>query len=145
MTYLKRFTYWLCSWNRDQGEVLAEALKIMLCEDRQHDMQKAAAFVKRLATFSLCSGSAESMAGMFLFRNKVINILLWISYSCSPFESFAALVTLKHLLLKNVKCRNLLENDAGGGSVSGSVAVSSHAKICFMIFNEFEPAASLYF
>ncbi|XP_021820779.1 nucleolar complex protein 3 homolog isoform X1 [Prunus avium] len=80
---------------RDQGEVLAEALKMMLCEDRQHDMQKAAAFVKRLATFSLCSGSAESMA---------------------------ALVTLKHLLLKNVKCRNLLENDAGGGSVSGSVA-----------------------
>ncbi|XP_034213294.1 nucleolar complex-associated protein 3 isoform X2 [Prunus dulcis] len=83
------------SASRDQGEVLAEALKIMLCEDRQHDMQKAAAFVKRLATFSLCSGSAESMA---------------------------ALVTLKHLLLKNVKCRNLLENDAGGGSVSGSVA-----------------------
>ncbi|KAL6272442.1 hypothetical protein ACE6H2_023134 [Prunus campanulata] len=80
---------------RDQGEVLAEALKIMLCEDRQHDMQKAAAFVKRLATFSLCSRSAESMA---------------------------ALVTLKHLLLKNVKCWNLLENDAGGGSVSGSVA-----------------------
>ncbi|KAF9682064.1 hypothetical protein SADUNF_Sadunf05G0069500 [Salix dunnii] len=80
---------------RDQGEVLAEALKIMLCEDRQHDMQKAAAFVKRLATFSLCFGSAESMA---------------------------ALVTLKQLLQKNVKCRNLLENDAGGGSVSGSIA-----------------------
>lgn len=35
----------------------------------------------------------------------------------------AALVTLKHLLQKNVKCRNLLENDAGGGSVSGPVAV----------------------
>ncbi|OMP04851.1 CCAAT-binding factor [Corchorus capsularis] len=80
---------------RDQGEVLAEALKIMLCDDRQHDMQKAAAFVKRLATFSLCFGSAESMA---------------------------ALVTLRHLLQKNVKCRNLLENDAGGGSVSGSIA-----------------------
>lgn len=80
---------------RDQGEVLAEALKIMLCEDRQHDMQKAAAFVKRLATFSLCFSSAESMS---------------------------ALVTLKHLLQKNVKCRNLLENDAGGGSVSGSIA-----------------------
>ncbi|XP_021288622.1 nucleolar complex protein 3 homolog isoform X2 [Herrania umbratica] len=80
---------------RDQGEVLAEALKIMLCDDRQHDMQKAAAFVKRLATFSLCFGSAESMA---------------------------ALVTLKNLLQKNVKCRNLLENDAGGGSVSGSIA-----------------------
>ncbi|CAK7355459.1 unnamed protein product [Dovyalis caffra] len=80
---------------RDQGEVLAEALKIMLYEDRQHDMQKAAAFVKRLATLSLCFGSAESMA---------------------------ALVTLKQLLQKNVKCRNLLENDAGGGSVSGSIA-----------------------
>uniref|UniRef100_A0A7N0UTD6 Nucleolar complex protein 3 homolog n=1 Tax=Kalanchoe fedtschenkoi TaxID=63787 RepID=A0A7N0UTD6_KALFE len=80
---------------RDQGEVLAEALKIMLCEDRQHDMQKAAAFIKRLATFSLCFGCPESMA---------------------------ALVTLKHLLQKNVKCRNLLENDAGGGSVSGSIA-----------------------
>jgi nucleolar complex protein 3 len=80
---------------RDQGEVLAEALKIMLIDDRHHDMQKAAAFVKRLATFSLCFGCAESMA---------------------------ALVTLKQLLTKNVKCRNLLENDAGGGSVSGSVA-----------------------
>ncbi|CAN0902749.1 Nucleolar complex-associated protein 3 [Linum grandiflorum] len=80
---------------RDQGEVLADALKIMLCDDRHHDMQKAAAFAKRLATFSLCVGSAESMA---------------------------ALVTVRHLLLKNVKCRNLLENDSGGGSVSGMVA-----------------------
>lgn len=44
--------------------MLAEALKIMLCDDRQHDMQKAAAFVKRLATFSLCFGCAESMSGM---------------------------------------------------------------------------------
>ncbi|CAN4122269.1 unnamed protein product [Withania somnifera] len=81
---------------RDKGEILAEALKIMLCDDRQHDMQRGAAFIKRLATFSLCSGSAESLA---------------------------ALVTLKHLLQKNVKCRNLLENDAGGGSVSGAIAV----------------------
>jgi nucleolar complex protein 3 len=80
---------------RDDGEVLGEALKIMLCDDRQHDMQRAAAFIKRLATFSLCFGSAESMS---------------------------ALVTLKHLLQKNVKCRNLLENDAGGGSVSGPIA-----------------------
>ncbi|XP_059661855.1 nucleolar complex-associated protein 3 [Cornus florida] len=80
---------------RDQGEVLAEALKIMLCDNRQHDMQRAAAFIKRLATFSLCFGSAESMA---------------------------ALVTLKHLLQKNVKCRNLLENDDGGGSISGPIA-----------------------
>ncbi|KAL3643142.1 hypothetical protein CASFOL_013957 [Castilleja foliolosa] len=80
---------------RDEGEVLAEALKIMLCDDRQHDMQRAAAFIKRLTTFSLCFGSAESMA---------------------------ALVTVKHLLLKNMKCRNLLENDAGGGSVAGAIA-----------------------
>ncbi|XP_059434002.1 nucleolar complex-associated protein 3-like [Corylus avellana] len=79
----------------DLGGVLAEALKTMLCEDRQHDMLKAAAFVKRLATFSLGFGSAEAMA---------------------------ALVTSKHLLQKNVKCRNLLENDAGGGSVSGTIA-----------------------
>lgn len=43
---------------------MAEALKIMLCEDKQHDMQKAAAFIKRLATISLCFGSPESMAGM---------------------------------------------------------------------------------
>ncbi|KAI3982944.1 hypothetical protein MKX01_010427 [Papaver californicum] len=81
--------------DRDQGEVLAEALKTMLCEGRQHDMQRAAAFIKRLATFSLCFGSAEAIA---------------------------ALVTLRDLLQKNIKCRNLLENDAGGGSLSGSVA-----------------------
>ncbi|XP_010417534.1 PREDICTED: nucleolar complex protein 3 homolog isoform X1 [Camelina sativa] len=80
---------------RDSGVVLAESLKIMLCDDRHQDMQKAAAFVKRLATFALCFGCAESMS---------------------------ALVTLKILLQKNVKCRNLLENDAGGGSVSGSIA-----------------------
>ncbi|XP_006300395.2 nucleolar complex protein 3 homolog [Capsella rubella] len=80
---------------RDSGVVLAESLKIMLCDDRHQDMQKAAAFVKRLATFALCFGCAESMS---------------------------ALVTLKNLLQKNVKCRNLLENDAGGGSVSGSIA-----------------------
>lgn len=80
---------------RDQGEVLAEALKIMLCDERQHDMQRAASFIKRLATFSLCFGSAESMA---------------------------ALATVKNLLQKNVKCRNLLENDVGGGSVSGAIA-----------------------
>ncbi|CAL0328831.1 unnamed protein product [Lupinus luteus] len=79
---------------RDQGEVLAEALKIMLCDDKQHDMQKTAAFIKRLATLSLCFGSPESMA---------------------------ALVTVKNLLQKNVKCRNLLENDTGGGSVAGTI------------------------
>lgn len=43
---------------------MAEALKIMLCDDKQHDMQKTAAFIKRLATFSLYVGSADTMAGM---------------------------------------------------------------------------------
>ncbi|XP_023553660.1 nucleolar complex protein 3 homolog isoform X2 [Cucurbita pepo subsp. pepo] len=47
---------------RDHGGLLAEALKIMLCDNRQHAMQKAAAFIKRLATFSLCFESAESLA-----------------------------------------------------------------------------------
>ncbi|KAG0503790.1 hypothetical protein HPP92_003862 [Vanilla planifolia] len=79
---------------RDCGDVLAEALKTMLWEGKQHDMHRAAAFVKRLATFALSFGSPEAMA---------------------------ALVTLKHLLIKNSKCRNLLENDPGGGSLSGLV------------------------
>lgn len=121
-----------CLWIRDQGEVLAEALKMMLCEDRQHDMQKAAAFVKRLATFSLCFGSAESMAGIF-YGWKIIYLLLIVSKYLVPFcvdfmfllWNFAALVTLRHLLQKNVKCRNLLENDAGGGSISGTISVRS--------------------
>ncbi|KAJ4789323.1 Nucleolar complex protein 3-like protein [Rhynchospora pubera] len=80
--------------SRDRGEVLAEALKTMLWDGRQHDMQRAAAFIKRLATFSLSFGSSEAMA---------------------------ALATLKQLLQKNTKCRSLLENDAGGGSISGLV------------------------
>ncbi|KAJ6808298.1 nucleolar complex protein 3-like protein [Iris pallida] len=79
---------------RDHGDVLAEALKTMLWEGKQHDMQRAAAFIKRLATFALNFGSAEAIS---------------------------ALVTLKHLLQKNSKCRCLLENDAGGGSLSGLV------------------------
>ncbi|KAL1556052.1 nucleolar complex-associated protein 3 isoform X2 [Salvia divinorum] len=80
---------------RDDGDLLAEAMKIMLCDERQHDMQRAAAFIKRLSTFAL---------------------------SFRPAESMAALVTVKHLLQKNAKCRNLLENDAGGGSVAGAIA-----------------------
>ncbi|KAJ6819599.1 nucleolar complex protein 3-like protein [Iris pallida] len=79
---------------RDHGNVLSEALKTMLWEGKQHDMQRAAAFIKRLATFALSFGSTEAIA---------------------------ALVTLKHLLQKNSKCRCLLENDAGGGSLSGLV------------------------
>ncbi|KAH9308919.1 hypothetical protein KI387_036830, partial [Taxus chinensis] len=85
-----------CKPERDnQGKALAEALQIMLCEVRQHDMQRAAAFTKRLASLSLHFGSAEAMM---------------------------ALVTVKNLLQKYSKCRNLLENDGGGGSVGGTVA-----------------------
>ncbi|KAK2972020.1 hypothetical protein RJ640_005040 [Escallonia rubra] len=110
---------------RDQGEVLAEALKIMLCDDRQHDMQRAAAFIKRLATFALCFGSAESMAGMlYFFRDSMKKVFVPVLCNNNMRFSgtFVALVTLKHLLQKNVKCRNLLENDAGGGSLSGPIA-----------------------
>ena len=67
------FCFFLGLWIRDRGEVLAEALKLMLCEDRQHDMQKAAGFVKRLATFSLCFGSAESMAGILFMCSYLIS------------------------------------------------------------------------
>nr|CAB3500486.1 unnamed protein product [Digitaria exilis] len=81
--------------DRDRGEVLAEALKTLLWEGKQQDMLRAAAFIKRLATFALSFGSAEAIA---------------------------ALVTLKHLLQKNSKCRNMLENDSGGGSLSCLVA-----------------------
>ena len=38
----------------------------MLCEGKQHDMQRAAAFIKRLATFSLCFGHPEAMSGQSL-------------------------------------------------------------------------------
>lgn len=66
------YVYESCaSWfsaSRDQGEVLAEVLKVMLWEGKQHDMQRAAAFVKRLATFSLSYGSAEAMAGICLSK-----------------------------------------------------------------------------
>ncbi|KAL6841370.1 hypothetical protein ACP4OV_028888 [Aristida adscensionis] len=81
--------------DRDRGEVLADALKTLLWEGRQQDMLRAAAFIKRLATFALSFGSAEAIA---------------------------ALITLKHLLQKNSKCRNMLENDSGGGSLSCLVA-----------------------
>lgn len=85
-----------CKPERDgHGQALSEALQIMLCEVRQHDMQRAAAFTKRLASLSLHFGAAEAMM---------------------------ALVTVKNLLHKYSKCRNLLENDGGGGSVGGTVA-----------------------
>lgn len=74
MTWLSIFV--VC---RDDGEILAEALKIMLCVDRQHDMQRAAAFIKRLATFCLCSGSAESLAGNDIFCLSLLNCYLFLT------------------------------------------------------------------
>ncbi|KAG5550866.1 hypothetical protein RHGRI_009338 [Rhododendron griersonianum] len=84
---------------RDHGEVLAEALKIMLCDDRQHDMQRAAAFIKRLATFALCFGCAESMAGIFtnvqfilkLFDYSLLGVLCF-----TPSVSIGTLAALKY-------------------------------------------------
>lgn len=36
---------------------------------------------------------------------------------------FAALVTVRFLLQRYKKCRNLLDNDGGGGSIGGNMAV----------------------
>lgn len=85
-------------FGRDEcsGEVLAEAFQVMLWDCRQHDMQRVAAFVKRLALDSLQLGTADVMA---------------------------ALLTVQHLLQRHKKCCNLLENDGGGGAVGGNIAV----------------------
>ncbi|CAM0883138.1 unnamed protein product [Alopecurus aequalis] len=48
--------------DRDHGEVLADALKTLLWEGKQQDMLRAAAFIKRLATFALSFGSAEAIS-----------------------------------------------------------------------------------
>eukprot|EP00250_Pteridium_aquilinum_P018457 c24095_g1_i1 orf=135-2744(+) len=89
--YVSLYNLLLChSFIRDEhdGLVLAEALQVMLWESRQHDMQRVAAFVKRLASESLHLGPAEAMS---------------------------ALVTVRHLLHRYKKCCNLLENEDGGG------------------------------
>jgi nucleolar complex protein 3 len=44
---------------------LADALKVLLWEGKQQDMLRAAAFIKRLATFALSFGSAEAISGLF--------------------------------------------------------------------------------
>ena len=43
---------------------MADALKTLLWEGKQQDMLRAAAFIKRLATFALSFGSAEAIAGL---------------------------------------------------------------------------------
>ncbi|KAG6554448.1 hypothetical protein Mapa_003826 [Marchantia paleacea] len=79
------------------GEILAQALHAMLWDGRHTDMQRAAAFVKRLSTLAFHLESAEAMA---------------------------ALVTVRHLLVRYKKCRNILEND-GGGTVGGGISTFS--------------------
>lgn len=96
--YVSLYNLLLChNFIRDEhdGQVLAEAIQVMLWESRQHDMQRVAAFVKRLAAESLHLGSGEAMA---------------------------ALVTVRHLLQRYKKCCNLLEKDEGGGALSGNLA-----------------------
>lgn len=62
----------LCVRNEGKySKVLAQALQVMLWENRQHDMQRAAAFLKRLSTVSLHLGPAECMAGMDLKLHQV--------------------------------------------------------------------------
>lgn len=78
------------------GEVFVQALQVMLLEGRQHDMQRAAGFIKRLSSLALHLGPAEAMA---------------------------ALVTVRQLLQRYSKCRSILDNDGGGGSVGGNVAM----------------------
>ncbi|KAG0625935.1 hypothetical protein M758_2G089700 [Ceratodon purpureus] len=80
------------------SKVFAEALEVMLWNNRQNDMQRAAGFLKRLSTLAL---------------------------HLAPAEAMAALVTVRYLLQRYKKCRNLLENDGGGGAVGGNLAVSS--------------------
>lgn len=81
--------------NIKYSKVFAEALQVMLWDNRQHDMQRAAGFLKRLSTLAL---------------------------HLAPAEAMAALVTVRYLLQRYKKCRNLLENDGGGGAVGGNLA-----------------------
>ncbi|XP_020109414.1 nucleolar complex protein 3 homolog isoform X2 [Ananas comosus] len=70
--------------DRDQGQVLAEALKTMLWEGRQHNMHRAAAFIKRLASFSLSFGSAEAMAVFGKQRDGNSLCSRWINRLLKP-------------------------------------------------------------
>ncbi len=55
----------VCSFRHDikYSKVFAEALQVMLWDNRQHDMQRAAGFLKRLSTLALHLAPAEAMAG----------------------------------------------------------------------------------
>lgn len=74
----------------NSGEVLAEALQVMLWDGRQTDLQRCAAFIRRLAAASFHFDSGQAMA---------------------------VLSVVRHLLQRHSKCRNMLENDPGGGGV----------------------------
>jgi hypothetical protein len=82
--------------SRDRGEVLADALKTLLWEGKQQDMLRAAAFIKRLATFALSFGSAEAIAGLF-----------WVLLVLSYFELIPAkLFTIMLIDSRMQRCMN---------------------------------------
>ncbi|EFJ11960.1 hypothetical protein SELMODRAFT_125068, partial [Selaginella moellendorffii] len=100
--------------NLDSENSFAEALQVILCESRHHDLQRVAAFVKRLAAVSFHFGSSTAMA---------------------------ALVTIRHLLLRYKKCRNLLENDGGGGNAM--LPFLFYKPTSFQVFHLTEPDPDL--
>jgi len=71
--------------SRDHGEVLADALKTLLWEGKQQDMLRAAAFIKRLATFALSFGSAEAIAGLFC-SSQLLVFVCHILFELMPAE-----------------------------------------------------------
>lgn len=90
----------LCCWlNRNDGadaQVFAQALQVILWEGRQHDMQRTAAFVKRLATVALHVDVPEAMAGTlsysanggesFLFGFVCVWFWLWLWLACLSYK-----------------------------------------------------------
>ena len=84
------------------------------------------AWLRSLYALGLQSRWLVSSLTLSFIRNSLIASLWLCVCNTRFFGTLSAMVTVKHLLQKNVKCRNLLENDAGGGSVSGPIAVSFH-------------------
>eukprot|EP00850_Spirogloea_muscicola_P014235 SM000101S09233 [mRNA] locus=s101:66158:69988:+ [translate_table: standard] len=80
--------------------VLAEAMQVLLCEGRHQDMQRCAAFARRLGTAALHMPTAAAMA---------------------------TLVALRQLLVRNRKCLVLLEEAGGDGGPHSSVGTTEWA------------------
>lgn len=78
--------------------MLAEALKTMLWEGKQHDMQRAAAFIKRLATFTLSFGSAEAMAGSFFLKHLLRFLFFFFLLTLSPSALVLMFIFFSHII-----------------------------------------------